>query len=340
MKITPLYRQILLHVAWWVFYIGNYFVALYIRFPNPEWYVIDKGLEFLSLILFFYFYIHVTAKRLFNRQTLWIGVGLFIINAGILYATEASRLIWAYFAGFYDKMPKHYFQVHTLVLAFLRDVVQFTGYGTVYWFYNQFYKQQKEKLELEQRSHAIEIAFLKAQINEHFTYNMLSMFHAQATELSDELADGILSLSDLMRYSVSERPSILVALDEEVKYTQVLIALNRLRFGETVKVNFAIMGTTFGWQVPHLCILTLVENAFKHGNIKEAALELSLEVSAQKLRFTTKNKKKAIPSSAQSTGIGIKNLERRLQMMAKGHATLQSREDEDYFYSELETEKS
>lgn len=335
MKISSTYRQILLHLAWWVFYIGNYFIALYIRFPNPEWYVIDKALEFLSDILFFYFFIHVTAKRLFNKETLWKGIGLFIINATILYGIEETRVIWAYFAGFYDKVPKHYFQVHTLVLAFLRDVIQFTGYGMVYWFYNRFYEQQKVKLELERRSHEIEVSFLKSQINEHFAYNMLNRFHSEASKYSEQLAEGILSLSDVMRYSVTEQENTMVTLSEEVKYTQLLTALHLQGLDNKVQVHFEIEGT---WadtlKIPHLCILTLVENAFKHGALKQAPLELHLNVTPEQLQFSTKNKIK--PSSgAPTTGIGVKNLQRRLDLLCEGRATLQAHIEGDYFYTDL-----
>lgn len=336
MKISPTYRQLLLHLAWWVFYIGNFFIAQYVRNPKYEWYIIDMSLYFLSDILFFYFFVSVTAKYLFNKQTILIGIGFFLINASILYGTEASRVIWAYFAGFYDQVPKYYFQLHTLLLAYLRDVVQFTGYGTMYWFYNRFYEQQKEKVELEKRSHEIEVSFLKSQINEHFTYNMLNRFHTEASKYSEQLADGILSLSELMRYSVKEYENTMVTLSEEIKYTQMLIALNRQRLDNQVEVNFDIEGNLEQpWKIPHLCILTLVENAFKHGAIRQAPLQLHLKVTQEQLWFSTKNKIKS-STSEPSTGIGVKNLGRRLDLLCEGRAMLKARIEDEYFYTNLE----
>lgn len=334
----PLYRQILLHTAWWVFYIGNYFVAIYIREPNPEWYVVDKGLEFLSRIFFFYFYVFITAKYIFNKNTVWIGVLLFLVNAGILYATQASRLIWAYYAGFYDQMPKYYFQLHTLILAFLRDVIQFTGYGTLYWFYNRFYDQQKEKLALEEEKHRIEIGFLRGQINDHFSYNLLNMFHSQAAAHSDQLANDILSLSELMRYSVAEQEKGLVALDEEIRHIQLLIALNKQRFGPKAEVIFEIEGNTHGWQVPHLGLLTLVENCFKHGSVTQAPLVINLYLTPQMLVFKTQNRVKTTPSVV-STSLGLQNLARRLELLCPGRTSFQSRKEGTDFFTELHISK-
>lgn len=327
MQIWNKYKSLIFHIAWWIFYIGNFFIAQYVRNPNYEWYVIDMGLYFLSDILFFYFFINITANYLFNRKTIWMGIWFYLLNSSILYGTEASRVIWAYFAGFYDQVPKYYFQLHTLILAYLRDVVQFTGYGTMYWFYNRFYEQQKEKYQ-------IEIGFLRGQIHDHFVYNMLNLFHDKAEVYSEELAEGILTLSDLMRYSVTECPDGLVALEKEVECVRSLIALNQQRFGETIQVTFSVEGQIDDWQVPHLSILTLVENVFKHGSLKASPLEFDLKVSAQRLDFTTKNASKPTQASA-STGIGTKNLERRLNLIIPGRARLTSLEDNHFFHTHL-----
>lgn len=328
------YKSILLHLVWWIFYIGNFFIALYLRNPNPEWYIFDMALFFLADILFFYFFIHLTAKYLFNKNTLWIGISLFIINASILYGVQASRALVGYFIGRLNEVPKYFFQLHTLVLAFLRDVVQFTGYGMVYWFYKQFYEQQKEKLALEQEKHQIEIGFLRGQIHDHFVYNMLNLFHDKAEVYSQELAEGIVTLSDLMRYSVTEYPHSWVSLDEEVRAVNALIDLNQQRFGEKIQIHWQIQGDTTHWKVPHLSILTLVENAFKHGAFKEAPLVFRMQATLDKIEFTTQNAKKNNEATV-STGIGTKNLERRLNLIAEGKAQLTSHEDNRLFYTHL-----
>jgi len=334
MKITPIYRQILLHIAWWVFYIGYFLVGIYARTPDTTLYFFDMCLHFLSGILFFYFYVEITVKWFFEKKNILLGVIFFLFNACILYGLEASRLIWASYAGVLDKMPSFYFQPHTLMLAYLRDVMQFTGFGTVYWFYHHSIQQQKEKLELEQHNHQIEISFLKSQIQEHFTYNMLSLFHSEALKHSDKLANGLQMLSALMRYSVSEQENTMVALDEEIKYIQSLVTLSKMRLDKTTEVHFEITGNTQAWRVPHLGLLTLVENALKHGAIKQGLYDLQLSAGPEELVFSTKNMKRE-KAEEISTGIGLKNLERRLQLLTQGKSALQTHEDEQYFYTNL-----
>jgi two-component system, LytTR family, sensor kinase len=344
-NVTP--KTILLHVGWWVFYISNFIMGIYMRSDSdPNLYVADMALHFLAGISYFYFFIIFTASAIFERKRYLLGSGLMIVNACLLYGIQYCRIFVAEYYNLLDAMPKYYFQVHTLVLAYLRDVVQFTGYGAVYWFYNRSIQQQKGKLaleqqkhEMEQESHRMEVLFLKSQINEHFSYNMLSMFHAQASQYSEPLGDGIATLSDLMRYSVSEKDTALVSLDDELRYVQSYIGLNQLRFGDALLAHLQVDGTTTQWQVPHLALMTLVENAFKHGAIKKEPIEMNLHLTHDELVFCIKNRKKTTPTES-STGIGIKNLERRLRLICQDNATLSKEENNDYFWATLKIKKT
>lgn len=116
----------------------------------------------------------------------------------------------------------------------------------------------------------------------------------------------------------------------------MLIALNLQRLDNQVEVIFEIEGNLEQpWKIPHLCILTLVENAFKHGALRQVPLQLHLKVTQEKLWFSTKNKIKPSPSEP-STGIGVKNLERRLDLLCEGRAMLEAHIEGDYFYTNLE----
>ncbi|MFN3378093.1 MAG: sensor histidine kinase [Runella zeae] len=333
-KLMPLYKTILLHLAWWAFYVSYYFIGLYVRNPDSQWNFIDLGLYFLGNILSFYFFIFITAKFIFNQKRFWVGVFLFIINAFVLYGIQALRIVAAQLMGTIDDMPKYFFQLHTLILAYAKDTLQFTGYGAVYWFYNQFYKQQKRKLALEQEKHKLEIGFLRGRINDHFVYNILNLFHDKAQRYSEELSQGFLDLSDLMRYSVTEYPNNIVLLEKEIIWVKTLISLNKQRFGEKIQVKFEIEGNMDNWQIPHLSILTLVENAFKHGAFKDAPLEFRLKSTAQEVEFTTKNAKKK-QKEIISSGIGTMNLKRRLNLIVPELAQLISHEDIYFFYTKL-----
>lgn len=321
------------HLAGWVFYAIYSTAATYVGDTSRQFVLWRTILYILINACLFYAIILIVNPLIFENKNFKKGLILYAISCTVFYFMHYIR-IWS--RSFTEKIPDYFTDHSYLIPQFLVVIIQFTAFALVYGFYHYSLRQQKEKLELEKRSHEIEVSFLKSQINEHFTYNMLNRFHTEASKYSEQLADGILSLSELMRYSVKEHENTMVTLSEEIKYTQMLIALNRQRLDNRVEVNFDIEGNLEQpWKIPHLCILTLVENAFKHGAIRQAPLQLHLKVTQEQLWFSTKNKIK--PSiSEPSTGIGVKNLERRLDLLCEGRATLEAHIEDNYFYTNLE----
>jgi len=326
-------KIILQHVLAWLFYILYSTLTTIMTSPGREFYVWDTSFYILNNILLFYALTYIVIPSLLVRKKYGLGLIKLLIVYALYYGLHYLR---THLKSFVVPLPDYYYSFIGFFLAFFFVIVQFTAFALVYWYYHHSLRQQKEKVELEKRSHEIEVSFLKSQINEHFTYNMLNRFHTEASKYSEQLADGILSLSELMRYSVSEHENTMVTLSEEIKYTQMLIALNRQRLDNQVEVNFDIEGNLEQpWKIPHLCILTLVENAFKHGALRQAPLQLHLKVTQEQLWFSTKNKIK--PSiSEPSTGIGVKNLGRRLDLLCEGRAMLKARIEDEYFYTNLE----
>lgn len=231
-------------------------------------------------------------------------------------------------------LPEHYKHLDSFLISFLPVVIQFAAFAAVYWFYNHTQKQSQEKLALEQRNHEIEVSFLKSQINQHFVYNMLNMFYSNAMKYSDTLAEGILSLSELMRFSVSHEQNSLIAVSEEIKYVESYIHLNQLRFEEKLLINVKTEGDLGAYKIPHLCILTLVENAFKHGNLKTEPLDITIIANTEELKVSLKNQKRS-SKIEDSTGIGLENLKRRLSLLLENRFTLETHQDQNFFYTEL-----
>jgi len=158
---------------------------------------------------------------------------------------------------------------------------------------NSFVKQkeletQKEKLQLE-------YAFLRTQINPHFLYNTLNVLYSQAMDYSQDLAENILKLSNMMRYSLEniEFESGKVPIQKELQYLQTLIEINTMRFGDSRYVVYEISGTIREHVVPPLSLITVVENAFKYGDLKdpENPLTIKLVIEQDSIYFYCRNKK-------------------------------------------------
>ena len=197
---------------------------------------------------------------------------------------------------------------------------------------------EQQQLTLEKEKAQAQFDFLKAQINPHFLHNTLSFLYARSLPLSSELSEAILTLSDIMRYALENDSGMngTVALEKEIEHVQNVIKINQLRFDNKLQVVLEVGGSLKGRMIVPLVLITLVENAFKHGELRNAAqpLQIRLEVGESHVRFCCWNKKKIGPKEP-STGIGLDNIRKRLNLMYQNNYLLDIHEDKNFFKVEL-----
>lgn len=142
--------------------------------------------------------------------------------------------------------------------------------------------------------------------------------------LSEPTAKSVLLLSDIMRYALNEGGEQGKAmLDKEVQHLHNYLALNQLRFGNNLQVQFEVQGSTQFLMILPLVLITFVENCFKHGELfdPQHPLRLRLTVRENELWLHTSNRKRTGPIE-HSTGIGLDNTRRRLEAVYASRYTL------------------
>jgi hypothetical protein len=124
------------------------------------------------------------------------------------------------------------------VLAFAFLVIQ--GLAIAWFFLKEWAKSELIQTRLQANQLSTEIKFLKSQINPHFLFNTLNnLFSMAQAKENDELADGILKLSGMMRYMLYDSNEERVPLNKEIGYLEECITLNKLRYAdEEVLVTF------------------------------------------------------------------------------------------------------
>jgi len=215
--------------------------------------------------------------------------------------------------------------------------------STGYWFTRYAVQLEVQKRLQEQALRAAErsllesnLAFLKNQINPHFLFNSLNFLYAEVYAHSQSAAQGILLLSDTMRYALHEDNNGKVMLTQEVTHLHNYIALHQLRFHNRLQVQLDISGNMQFSMILPLVLITFVENCFKHGELADAAhpLVIQLAVVQNKLTFHTHNKKRHGPKE-KSTGIGLVNTRRRLDIIYKSRYALAIDDAPDHYTCHL-----
>ncbi len=186
---------------------------------------------------------------------------------------------------------------------------------------------QRDKLDAE-------LSYLKAQINPHFLFNTLNSIYSLAITRSDLTATSILKLSEMMRYVTTEAHSELVALEKEINYVSNYIELQRIRLGQTVRIEYSVTGEAGQKKIAPLLLIPFVENAFKYGvNPEEDGIvTVKIEITQQLLKMFVGNKIVTIDYLDEyKSGHGMNNVTQRLQMGYPGkHKLNVVREEKDY----------
>jgi two-component system, LytTR family, sensor kinase len=164
-----------------------------------------------------------------------------------------------------------------------------------------------------------ELNYLKSQTNPHFLFNTLNNIYSLARDKSDLAPESILRLSKILRFMLYETSGAYIAIEKELKIIDDYIALEKLRYDDSLRVNFNHDIEDMKQALPPLLLIPLVENAFKHGVSETRNLpfvDIHLSLNNRQLIFIVKN-------SAESFGeertvkenIGLSNLRRQLQLL-------------------------
>ncbi|WP_316804549.1 sensor histidine kinase [Pedobacter nototheniae] len=182
---------------------------------------------------------------------------------------------------------------------------------TIDWFNSE---RIKRNLESERRE--MELQFLKSQLNPHFLFNSLNNIYSLAYQKSDKTADAIMKLSEIMRYMIYESNTPTVSLSKEVDYLKSYIELQKIRFKDGAYVEMTLNGEIDDQKIVPLMLISFVENAFKHGvvNDPEEPIKINIIANQKILHFSVVNKKNQQNKDAQG-GVGLPNVERRLQLI-------------------------
>lgn len=177
-------------------------------------------------------------------------------------------------------------------------------------------KVTRENARLAEIAKETQLANLSAQLNPHFFFNCLNTIKALIIEDPVAARRAIDLLSDLLRTSLYGKTDKLISIAEELECVKDYLELEKLRFEERLQSQIDIASNLLQSRIPPLSIQLMVENAVKHGIDKTKVgglISISAEAENQQLKITVKNPG-TLSNSKKTPGLGIKNLQERLQL--------------------------
>jgi len=176
---------------------------------------------------------------------------------------------------------------------------------------NRWRQAEKERLKAE-------LSYFKAQINPHFLFNTLNTIYSLAIQNDGNTAEAVVKLSGMMRYVISDASSDFVSLEKEISYISDYIELQRIRFGDTVKIDYNPCQTDEGQMIAPLILIPFIENAFKFGvnPTENSYISIDISLSESELHMQVFNYKvNGRDESEKTGGLGIINTRQRLALL-------------------------
>ena len=201
-------------------------------------------------------------------------------------------------------------------MAFSMSSVFF--FGIIRHIYN-YVKLKNAEQQLRIEKQAAELGYLRSQTNPHFLFNTLNNIYSLARDKSDAAPESILRLSKILRFMLYETSGTFISVEQELKIVSDYIALEKLRYDESLRINFNYDVEDMKQSLPPLLLIPLVENAFKHGASETRGnpfVDIHLSIKNRQLAFVVKNSaEENREERVAKENIGLSNLRRQLQLL-------------------------
>lgn len=212
--------------------------------------------------------------------------------------------------------------------------------STTYRIVTDKIKSDRIKNERENANLQTELSFLRSQISPHFVFNVLNNMVSLARKQSDQLEPSLIRLSGLMRYMLYEANADKVLLSKEIDYLRGYIELQEQRFAGQVKVECTINCENTALYIEPMLLIPFVENAFKHGMglISEPEITILLHEKNGHVLLQVENKfnNSSGEIKDKTSGIGLANVKRRLDLLYGNNHELLIKSDGEKFLVQLQ----
>ncbi len=341
MQVSQRNRVLLLHLLFWCIYLSfNIYQASF--FSQQRGYDWSRGLMFTGIQFGFTFTVaylnyFIFLPRFLKHKKAWRYFLEFIVPFALLVALRV--FLQRYLVT--DSPRAEFFYSHMYIIQVAAITLFITAFVGMLRFAVGWFELEARKREMENEKLYAELNFLRAQINPHFLFNTLNNLYYLAYSKSDNTTEVISRLSQMMRYMIYESNHEKVLLSKEIEYMQNYISLEQLRLNNEVPIQFTIEGEPENIWVAPLIFITFLENAFKHGVSNKntgAWVNILIRMNGKQCTYRVENSKQPVATDSKEgkSGIGLQNVQRRLELSYPNQYQLKAEDKPDRYTVQLD----
>ncbi len=260
----------------------------------------------------------------FITSIIWLSLGYFFITS--IFPSSLS-----YRSFFYSTLPWRFLiglLFYFLITTFYYVIIYYTG----------FQERIIKESELENLIAQAELKTLKFQINPHFIFNSLNSMSALTTIDPEKARSMILKLADFLRYTLANNEKQKNKLKEELHNIKLYLEIEKIRFEDKFDFIENVEPACLESYVPNMILQPLIENAIKHAvyeSIEKVILKLECKRVNEFLKISLENNYENGNSKPKGAGIGIKNINDRLELLYNRKNLLQVKKENNIFRVDL-----
>jgi two-component system, LytTR family, sensor kinase len=340
-KIKTPSMPILTHICAWGLLIGIMVYASQQPVPAEAVNRVPHLGEIVSMVSFIITFFYINYAWLIPR---------FYYQQGLRQYGVALFCTWLIFATISSIVGTYISNEPFMLAQFLISIVPFgflNGMGFAIRLVGERNKQEKERRERENETLKSELSFLRSQISPHFLFNIMNSIVSMSHVKPELVGPTLIQLSQLMRYMLYESDESKVSIEKEIAYLESYISLQKMRFGRSINIivdnqievknDDYTEGSSF--LIEPMLLIPFVENAFKHGMgmIREPFIKIDISLKSNQLIFNVLNKfnDQSEEQKDFDSGIGLKNVTRRLALVYGHNHALKAEAEGDLFVVNL-----
>lgn len=299
------------HIIFWVVIFNFLTFFPFIYTPYDRWTIVISNLmSFPFMMAAVYFTMYYVIPYFFKTSRILVFIFLIILVLGFIFGINliVDYLTWQGFRFTFDKVSMSLWSttvLFTFVLATALTIKMLKSY----------HQLQLEKINVEKLNLQNELTLLKSQITPHFIFNTLNNIDELMYQEREKASKSIYQLSNILRTMLGEMSNDRVSLETEMNFLKNYVELAQLSYLSPDFISYAFRGKYNDKVIAPMMILPLLENAIKFAdrNGEYPIIKGDILVEKNYINLVLENKTKVKAGESESTGIGLKNLKKRLE---------------------------
>lgn len=323
-------RRIIMHFIFWIIFA---FFLSFASISNISWFqvLMLSYLGIIQSVLFFYGIFYIFIPKISSKKTIYVGI-LSLVLISIIYS-GCSYLLYRIALNYNLFTAKSYiynYAIHYTENGFLglfysnnilfegNTIMSSLAIPLLIKFIRLVESSSRRIEKISREKIEIELNFLKSQINPHFLLNSINNIYSQVVSKDKNAANTIITLSNLLKYILYHSHEEYLDLAQEINFIRDFIDLEKLRNGKRLNIKFTQEGNFKGFKIAPFILINYIENAFKHGIIRNegetSMIIVDIKLVNGFLNFSIENSIYYNNSNIhkKEKGIGLLNTQKRL----------------------------